>query len=62
MTVADDWRAGVGYNFKGFTDKDLDPGKKNADGVYVRLQAKIGETLFKAIQAEEAPLASDKVL
>jgi hypothetical protein len=62
VNVADDWRLGVGYNIKGFEDKDLDPGKQNTAGPYVRLQGKIGESMFKAIQPQESPLGSDKLL
>ncbi|MBU0653989.1 MAG: DUF11 domain-containing protein [Gammaproteobacteria bacterium] len=62
VNVAEDWRLGVGYNATGFEDKDLDPGKQNAEGPYLRLQGKIGEQMFKAIQPQESPLGNDKLL
>ena len=52
LAVAENWRLGVGYNFKGFNDDDLDSTNRNREGAYVNLQAKIGEDMFKAIQPE----------
>ena len=36
-------RMGVGYNFQGFRDADLDPEGYNAEGVYVGLEYKFDE-------------------
>jgi hypothetical protein len=36
----------VGYNFAGFTDRDLTGNEYTAKGVYVRLRAKFNQTLF----------------
>ena len=54
LAVAENWRLGVGYNFSGFNDDDLDSSNSNREGAYVNLQAKIGEDMFKAIQPEIA--------
>jgi opacity protein-like surface antigen len=52
VAVAENWRLGVGYNFSGFNDDDLDSTNANRAGTYMNLQAKIGEDMFKAIQPE----------
>lgn len=62
VNVADDWRVGVGYNAKGFEDQDLDPGKQNAAGPYLRLQGKIGESMFKSIQPADSSPDHNKLL
>ena len=54
--LSDYWRLGIGYNFKGFEDKDLDPSKQNADGFFVKLQLKIHEDLFNSMAKKESRL------
>ena len=54
LAVAENWRLGVGYNFSGFNNDDLDSNNSNREGAYANLQAKIGEDMFKAIQPEIA--------
>lgn len=61
MQVAENWRIGVGYNATGFNDKDLDTNRKNAQGMYVRVQTKIGEDMFKSIQPQEPDTNSDSL-
>ena len=39
-------RLGLGYNFLGFKDKDLDPQGYNLNGVYFDLMFKFDEHLF----------------
>ena len=42
---------GVGYNFSGFRDEDLDPQGFNREGVYMRINLKFDEGLFNWLAA-----------
>ena len=47
-------RIGGGYNFRGFTEDDLDSEGYNKQGVYVGLQYKVDENSFNWLSGEEA--------
>lgn len=46
-------RLGVGYNFAGFTDEDLDAEKYYAEGLYFGLSYKFDESLFEWLAPDE---------
>jgi len=56
FNVIDNVQVGLGYNFSGFTDKDLDPNGFNAQGMYVGLQLKADEALFGWLSDNEPKL------
>ncbi|MBI9073835.1 MAG: DUF11 domain-containing protein [Desulfatibacillum sp.] len=46
-------RLGVGYNFAGFTDDDLDPERYYAEGLFLGLSYKFDESLFEWLGPDE---------
>ena len=47
VTLADNLRAGIGYNFAGFRDDDLTQEQYTARGFYLALRMKFDESLFR---------------
>lgn len=54
FTVVDNLRAALGYNFRGFEDRDLTEEQHTAGGVYLALRFKFDEGLFNWRRREES--------
>lgn len=52
VTLMDNLRAAVGYNFSGFSDRDLSEEQYTTHGVYLALRLKFDESLFGARRKE----------
>ena len=46
FTLTDNLRAGLGYNFNGFSDRDLTQEEYTSHGLYLALRLKFDESLF----------------
>lgn len=60
VTLAENLRAGLGYNFAGFRDDDLTREQYTARGFYVALRLKFDEQLFNRRKKNSLGATSDK--